>query len=114
MLMNIRHTWNDQLSRIIKNGDRLISLWQILEYADDGIFFTDNIGVLEDLKPFRGRGVDNVPLQCKNRKKKKKPLCDLLIGTCDHTQLPRQQAYRLFCFVRQAAVRAQSEHMAIL
>ena len=66
MLMNIRHTWNDQLSRIIKNGDRLILLWQILEYADDGIFFTDNIGVLEDLKPFRGRGVDNVPLQCKN------------------------------------------------
>lgn len=38
MLMNIRHTWNDQLSRIIKNGDRLILLWQILEYADDGIF----------------------------------------------------------------------------
>ena len=67
MLMNICHTWNDQLSRIIKNGDRLILLWQILEYADDGIFFTDNIGVLEDLKPFRGRGVDNVPLQCKNR-----------------------------------------------
>lgn len=56
MLMNIRHTWNDQLSRIIKNGDRLILLWQILEYADDGIFFTDNIGVLEDLNPF-GVGV---------------------------------------------------------
>ena len=51
MLMNIRHTWNDQLSRIIKNGDRLILLWQILEYADDGIFFTDNVGVLEDFKP---------------------------------------------------------------
>ena len=45
MLMNIRHTWNDQLSRIIKNGDRLISLWQILEYADDGISNPFGVGV---------------------------------------------------------------------